>query len=69
MPLVGIKDFNALIDKTPLFDPPVKNNQGKKDLWGQTNTIIAWKINFKGNLEEDGGAAIFFIAEKRQKLF
>ena len=69
MPLVGIKDFNALIDKTPLFDPPVKNNQGKQDLWGQTNTINARKINFKGNLEEDDGAAIFFIAEKCQKLF
>ena len=25
MPLVRIKDFNALIDKKPFFDQPVKN--------------------------------------------
>ena len=27
MPLVEIKDFNALIDNKPLFDQPVKNKQ------------------------------------------
>ena len=27
MPLVEIKDFNALIDNKPFFDPPVKNKQ------------------------------------------
>ena len=27
MPLVGIKDFNALIDKKPFFDQSVKNKQ------------------------------------------
>ena len=27
MPLVEIKDFNALIDNTPFFDQPVKNKQ------------------------------------------
>ena len=27
MPLVEIKDFNALIDKKPFFDQPVKNKQ------------------------------------------
>ena len=27
MPLVEIKDFNALIDNKPLFDQPVKNEQ------------------------------------------
>ena len=28
MPLVEIKDFNALIDNKPFFDLPVKNKQG-----------------------------------------
>ena len=32
MSLVGIKDFNALINNKPLFDQSVKNNQGKQDL-------------------------------------
>ena len=27
MPLVGIKDFNALTDNKPFFDQPVKNKQ------------------------------------------
>ena len=27
MPLVEIKDFNALIDNKPLFDQPVKSKQ------------------------------------------
>ena len=27
MPLVEIKNFNALIDNKPLFDQPVKNKQ------------------------------------------
>ena len=27
MPLVEIKDFNALIDNKPFFDQPVKNKQ------------------------------------------
>ena len=27
MPLVEIKDFNALIDNNPSFDQPVKNKQ------------------------------------------
>ena len=27
MPLVEIKDFNALIDNKPFFDHPVKNKQ------------------------------------------
>ena len=27
MPLVEIKDFNALIDKKPFFDQPVNNKQ------------------------------------------
>ena len=27
MPLVEIKDFNALVDKKPFFDQPVKNKQ------------------------------------------
>ena len=27
MPLVEIKDFNALIDNKPLFDQPAKNKQ------------------------------------------
>ena len=27
MPLVEIKDFNALIDNKPFFDQPVKNRQ------------------------------------------
>ena len=28
MPLVEIKDFNALIDNKPFFDQPAKNKQG-----------------------------------------
>ena len=27
MPLVEVKDFNALIDNKPFFDQPVKNKQ------------------------------------------
>ena len=27
MPIVGIKDFNALIGNQPFFDQPVKNKQ------------------------------------------
>ena len=33
----------------------------------QANTIIPLQINFTGKLEEDDGAAMFFIAEKQQK--
>ena len=33
----------------------------------QTNTIIPQKINFAAKLEEDDGAAMFFIAENQQK--
>ena len=29
MPLVEIKDFNALFDKKPILDQPVKNKQEK----------------------------------------
>ena len=36
-------------------------------LWRQNNTIIPQKINSIRNLEEDDGAAMFFIAEKQQK--
>ena len=37
------------------------------DLSRQTNISIPQKINFTGNLEEDDGATMFFIAEKQQK--
>ena len=33
------------------------------DLLIQTNTIIPEEINFRGKLEGDDGATIFFIAE------
>ena len=33
----------------------------------QINTSIPQQINFTGKLEEDGGATMFFIAEKQQK--
>ena len=33
------------------------------------NTSIPQQINFVGKLEEDDGAAMFFIAEKQQKTF
>ena len=33
----------------------------------QINTGIPQQINFTGKLEEDGGAKMFFIAEKQQK--
>ena len=35
----------------------------------QTNMSIPQQINFTGTLEGDDGAAMFFIAEKQQKLF
>ena len=28
MPLIEVKDFNALIDKRQFFDVPIKSNQG-----------------------------------------
>ena len=39
------------------------------DLSRQKNTSIPQQISFTGNLEEDDGAAMFFIAEKQQKQF
>ena len=36
------------------------------DLSRQINTNIPQQINFVGNLEEDDGATMFFIAEKQQ---
>ena len=39
------------------------------DLSKQTNTTIPQQINFRGNLEENDGATMFFIVEKQQKLF
>ena len=39
------------------------------DLLRQTNTNIPQQINFTGKLEEDDGAAMFFIAEKQEKQF
>ena len=39
------------------------------DLSRQTNTNIPQQINFTGKLEEDDGAAMFFIAEKQEKQF
>ena len=32
MPLVEIKDFNALIDNKPSFDQPVKNKQEANEM-------------------------------------
>ena len=37
------------------------------DLSRQTNTNIPQQISFTGELEEGGGATMFFIAEKQQK--
>ena len=37
------------------------------DLSRQTNTSIPQQINFVGKLEEDDGAAMFFIAENKHK--
>ena len=33
----------------------------------QTNKNIPQQINFVGKLEEDGGAAMFFVAKEQQK--
>ena len=33
----------------------------------QLNISIAQQINFLGKLEEDDGAAIFFVSEKQQE--
>ena len=101
MPLIEIKDFNALIGNKLVFDQPVKNKQEVyekciersrnddyttgnlldylyhqnyykligTDLLRQKNTSISQQINFIGKLEKDGGATMFFIAEKQQKQF
>ena len=37
------------------------------DLSRQTNRSIPQQINFVGKLEEDGGATMFFIAQKQHK--
>ena len=37
------------------------------DLSRKTNKSIPQQINFVGKLEENGGAVMFFIAEKQQK--
>ena len=37
------------------------------DLKNQTNTNISQQISYIGKLQEDNGAAMFFIAEKQQK--
>ena len=39
------------------------------DLSKQTNTSIPQQINFTGKLEEDDGAATFFVSEMQQKTF
>ena len=39
------------------------------DLPGQTDISITQQIRFIGIVEEDNGVTMFFIAEKRQKLF
>ena len=39
------------------------------DLSKQTNTSIPQQINFTGKLEEDDGAAMFFVSEMQQKTF
>ena len=41
IPLVEIKNFNALIDKGPFFDQPVKTNKKRaKNLSKRKETII-----------------------------
>ena len=99
IPLVEIKDFNALIDNKLFFDQPVKNKQVTYeklieisrnddyttgnlleylhhqnyykligiDVSRQTDMSIPQQINFTEKLEEDDGAAMFFIAEEQQK--
>ena len=37
------------------------------DLKNQANTNISQQISYIGKLQEDNGAAMFFIAEKQQK--
>ena len=39
------------------------------DLSRQSNISIPQQINFRGKLVEDEVAKMFFIAEKKQKLF
>ena len=39
------------------------------DLSRQTNTSIPQQINFTEKLEQDDGAIMFFIAEKREKNY
>ena len=40
MPLVEIKDFNALIDKKTFFNQPLKNKKHMKNLWKCQEIII-----------------------------
>ena len=40
-----------------------------RDLSRQINTSIPWQIKFVGKLEEDDGATMLFIVEKKQKSY
>ena len=42
---------------------------GGIDLSRQTNTNIPEQTNFRGNLDENNVAAMFFIAKKQQKNY
>ena len=46
MPLVEIKDFNALIDNKPFFDQPVKNKQEAYEKLIDYTTIKTSKMVF-----------------------
>ena len=48
MPLVQIKDFNALIDNKTLFDQPVKNKKRMKNL-SKCLEIMKWNRFMKWN--------------------
>ena len=85
MPLVEIKDFNALIDKKKqrrsvwkdyrtgsLLDWLYHQHHYKLigvDLSRQTNSSIPQKINFVGKLEEYDGATMFLLLKRSRKQF
>ena len=68
MPLVEIKDFNALIDNKPFFDEPVINKQEAYEIQETmvTQLEISWNICMIKNII-NLLILMFFTAEKLQK--
>ena len=52
MPLVEIKDFNALIDNKPFFDQPVKKQKKKQEAYEKLTKMSRNNHHTTGNLLE-----------------